>query len=174
VTGAFGRSRPDLGDFQPPTLETLPEAVARNVAIARAWTRTRIMGVVKADGYGHGACTVAQGRGRRRGEWLGTTDIAEASELRATGLTLQIPHPRVQDGIESVGRPSFSWPSSALGAREGAETPTHGWPVRWADITDGKRQELSGGAYAWVLDHAGRSLQDRGGPVALGDEVDAE
>ena len=52
---------PDLGDFQPPTLETLPEAVARNVAIARARTRARIMAVVKANEYGHGACTVAQG-----------------------------------------------------------------------------------------------------------------
>ena len=60
MTGAFGRSRPELGDFQPPTLETLPEGVARNVAIARARTRTRIMAVVKVDGYVHGACTVAQ------------------------------------------------------------------------------------------------------------------
>ena len=60
MTGAFGRSCPDLGDFQPPTLETLPEAVARNVVIARARTRARIMAVVRADGYGHGACTVAQ------------------------------------------------------------------------------------------------------------------
>jgi hypothetical protein len=41
VTGAFGRSCPDLGDFQPPTLETLPEAVAWNVAIVRARTRAR-------------------------------------------------------------------------------------------------------------------------------------
>jgi alanine racemase len=60
VTGSVGLSCPDLGDFAPPTLETLPDAVARNVAIARARTRARIMAVVKADGYGHGACTVAQ------------------------------------------------------------------------------------------------------------------
>jgi alanine racemase len=52
VTGAFGRSRPDLDDCQPPTLETLPEAVARNVAIARARTRARIMAVVKARATG--------------------------------------------------------------------------------------------------------------------------
>jgi alanine racemase len=129
VIGAFGRSRPDLGDFQPPTLETLPLAVARNVAIARAWTRARIMAVVKADGYGHGACTVAQAAVAAGAEWLGTTDIAEASEPRATGLNVQIPHSTMRDGLES-GRPSFSWPSSALGAREGAEKPTHGWPIR--------------------------------------------
>jgi Alanine racemase, N-terminal domain len=59
VTGAFGRSCRGLGDFQRPPLETLPEAVARNVAIARARTRARIMAVVKADGYGHAARTVA-------------------------------------------------------------------------------------------------------------------
>jgi alanine racemase len=90
VTGAFGRSCPDLGDLQPPTLKTLPEAVARNVAIARARTRARIMAVVKADGYGHGARTVAQAAVAAGAEWLGTTDIAEASELRAAGLTLPI------------------------------------------------------------------------------------
>jgi alanine racemase len=54
VTGAFRLPCRGLGDFQPPTLETLPEAVARNVAVARARTRARVTAVVKADGYGHG------------------------------------------------------------------------------------------------------------------------
>jgi len=89
VTGA-GRFCPDLGDVQPPTLQTVPEAVARNVAIARARTRARIMAVVKAHGYGHGACTVAQAAVAAEADWLGTTDIAGASELRATGLTVAI------------------------------------------------------------------------------------
>lgn len=86
----FGRSSPDLGDIRPPTLETRPEAVARNVAIARTRTRARIMAVVKADGYGHGARTVAQAAVAAGAEWLGTTDIAQASELRAAGLTVPI------------------------------------------------------------------------------------
>jgi alanine racemase len=90
VTGSVGLSCPDLGDFAPPTLKALPDAVARNVAIARARTRARIMAVVKADGYGHGACTVAQAAVAAGAEWLGTTDIAEASELRAAGLTVPI------------------------------------------------------------------------------------
>jgi len=90
VTGAFRRSCPHLGDAQPPTLETLPQAVAQNVAIARSRTRARIMAVVKADGYGHGACTVARAAVEAGAEWLGTTDIVEASELRATGLTVSI------------------------------------------------------------------------------------
>jgi alanine racemase len=71
-------------------LETLPEAVARNVAIARKRTRARIMAVVKADGYGHGAITVARAAVAAGAEWLGTTDIAAASELRAAGLTVPI------------------------------------------------------------------------------------
>jgi alanine racemase len=90
VKGAFRRSCPRLGDVQPPTLEPLPQAVAQNVAIARSRTRARIMAVVKADGYGHGACTVARAAVEAGAEWLGATDIVEASELRATGLTVPI------------------------------------------------------------------------------------
>jgi alanine racemase len=48
------------------------------------------MAVVKGDGYGHGACTVAQAAAAARAEWLGTTDIAKASELRTAGLTVPI------------------------------------------------------------------------------------
>jgi alanine racemase len=48
------------------------------------------MAVVKADGYGHGAITVAQAAVAAGAEWLGTTDIAAASELRAAGLTVPI------------------------------------------------------------------------------------
>ena len=64
MNGPFRRTYPHLGDARPPTLETLPQAVAQNVAIARSRSRARIMAVVKADGYGHGACTVAPAAGR--------------------------------------------------------------------------------------------------------------
>ena len=90
MTPATGPSRPDPGDIPPPTLETLPEAIAKNIAIARARTRSRIMAVVKADGYGHGAISVAQAAIAAGAEWLGTTDIAAASELRAAGITVPI------------------------------------------------------------------------------------
>jgi alanine racemase len=76
------------------------------VAIARGRTRAGIMAAVKADGYEHGARTVAQAAVAAGAEWLGTTDIAEASEPRATGLTVQIPHSTVQDGLESAAAPS--------------------------------------------------------------------
>lgn len=90
MTGPARPLRPGAGEVTPPTLETLPEAVARNVAIARRRTRARIMAVVKADGYGHGAGTVARAAVAAGAEWLGTTDIAEAAELRAAGLTVPI------------------------------------------------------------------------------------
>jgi alanine racemase len=34
----------------PPTLQTITAAISKNIAIARARTRSRIMAVVKADG----------------------------------------------------------------------------------------------------------------------------
>lgn len=71
------------------------------------------MAVVKADGYGHGACTVAQATVAAGAEWLGT-DVAEVSELRATGFTVQIPHSTVQDGLESAAVPPSRSPRQAL------------------------------------------------------------
>ncbi|MDQ0895968.1 alanine racemase [Agromyces ramosus] len=82
--------RPGLRHLSQPTLQTLSEAVAQNVAIARRRTRARIMAVVKADGYGHGAIAVAKAAVAAGADWLGTTDIADASRLRAAGLTVPI------------------------------------------------------------------------------------
>jgi alanine racemase len=73
-----------------PALQTIPEAIGRNVAIARARTRSPIMAVVKADGYGHGAVTIARAAVSAGATWLGTTDVAEAVALRAAGLTVPI------------------------------------------------------------------------------------
>ena len=71
------------GTFPPPTLQTLPVAVTANVVEIRARTRSTIMAVVKADGYGHGAVTVAKAAVAAGAGWLGTTSVAEASALRA-------------------------------------------------------------------------------------------
>lgn len=48
------------------------------------------MAVVKADGYGHGAGTVAKAAVAAGAGWLGTTSVAEASALRAAGLEVPI------------------------------------------------------------------------------------
>ena len=90
MTSTLGISHPGSVDLRPPTLHTIPGAIGKNIAIARARTRSRIMAVVKADGYGHGAITVARAAVAAGAEWLGTTDIAEASRLRAAGLTVPI------------------------------------------------------------------------------------
>ena len=48
------------------------------------------MAVVKADGYGHGAVTVARAAVAAGAGWLGTTSVAEACALRAAGLAVPI------------------------------------------------------------------------------------
>lgn len=48
------------------------------------------MAVVKADGYGHGAVTVAKAAVAAGAGWLGTTSVAEASALRAARLAVPI------------------------------------------------------------------------------------
>jgi alanine racemase len=77
------------------------------------------MAVVKADGYGHRAISVAQAAIAAGAEWLGTTDIAAASELRAAGITVPIltslnpsgvdAEAAAADQIESRSAPSTNW-----------------------------------------------------------------
>jgi alanine racemase len=90
MSSIIGISQPLSVSLQPSTLQTIPEAIGKNIAIARTRTRSRIMAVVKADGFGHGAITVAQAAIAAGADWLGTTDVAEASRLRAAGLTAPI------------------------------------------------------------------------------------
>lgn len=90
MAGILAESRPARGEFPGPTLTTLPEAIAGNIATLRARTRAHIMAVVKADGYGHGATTVARVAVAAGVDWLGTTDLAEGFALRAAGLTVPI------------------------------------------------------------------------------------
>lgn len=75
-----------LSRLHAPTLQTIPDAVVANVVRMRSATRTRIMAVVKADGYGHGAVEVARAAVAGGATWLGVTDAADATELRAAGL----------------------------------------------------------------------------------------
>ncbi len=103
MTSTLGRSQPSPVDLLPPTRQTSPEVIATNLAIARARTRSRIMAVVKADGYGHGAITVARAAIAAGAEWLGTTDIAKASRLRAAGLTVPILTWLNPSGVDAEG-----------------------------------------------------------------------
>lgn len=51
---------------------------------------TELMTVVKADAYGHGACTVAHAALKAGATWLGVATIPEGIELRSSGITAPI------------------------------------------------------------------------------------
>ncbi|GAB3076084.1 alanine racemase [Intrasporangium mesophilum] len=61
-------------------------AIAANVRALRAAAGTRLMAVVKADAFGHGAVPVARTCLAAGASWLGVTRIAEALELRQAGI----------------------------------------------------------------------------------------
>lgn len=94
--------RVTLSRMHPPALQTLPAAVAANVARIREATDARIMAVVKADGYGHGAVTVAQAALGAGAEWLGITDAADAAALRAAGIDAPILAWLNPSGVDAV------------------------------------------------------------------------
>ena len=52
--------------------------------------QTQLMAVVKADGYGHGAVTVASEVVRHGATWLGVATVSEAIELRDAGIDAPI------------------------------------------------------------------------------------
>lgn len=67
------------------------DAIAHNVReLKNRMGETRVMVVVKAGGYGHGAVPVAQVAVDNGADWLGVADIAEALELRAAGITAPV------------------------------------------------------------------------------------
>jgi alanine racemase len=67
-------------------------AIAHNVKELRRITRpdARLMGVVKANAYGHGAVEVARCALQNGAEWLGVARIDEAIQLRDAGIKAPI------------------------------------------------------------------------------------
>ncbi|KUK48035.1 MAG: Alanine racemase [Actinobacteria bacterium 66_15] len=65
---------------RPAWVEVDENAIAHNVRTLKALTppRTRFMAVVKADGYGHGALTVARAALRAGADHLGVATVDEA------------------------------------------------------------------------------------------------
>lgn len=63
-------------------------AIARNVARIREIVGTpKLLAVVKAGGYGHGAVAVARAALAGGADWLGTADLREAVALREAGIS---------------------------------------------------------------------------------------
>jgi len=90
MTTLLAPERATRSRLHAPMLCTLPDAVTENMRRLRSATAARIMAVVKADGYGHGAVPVARAAVAAGAEWLGVTDVAEAVVLREAGLDLPI------------------------------------------------------------------------------------
>lgn len=66
-------------------------AVRHNVGVLRAAApRSELMVVVKAEGYGHGAATVARAALAAGASWLGVTTLDEALDLRTAGITAPV------------------------------------------------------------------------------------
>ncbi|RCV51454.1 alanine racemase [Marinitenerispora sediminis] len=73
----------------PPTAEALVDlgAVRTNIEVLRDRARNAdVMGVVKADGYGHGMVPVARAMVAAGAAWLGTALVEEALQLRRAGI----------------------------------------------------------------------------------------
>ncbi|MFT9848899.1 alanine racemase [Aneurinibacillus sp. REN35] len=68
------------------------DAIGENIQTFRKHIpqEAKIMAVVKADGYGHGAYEVAQRALAEGAEWLGVALLDEALELRTQGITAPI------------------------------------------------------------------------------------
>jgi len=77
-------------ETSPPRAEAVvdTDAIAANVALVRARLSpgTRLMAVVKADGYGHGMLPVARTVLAAGAEWLGVATPDEALVLRRAGI----------------------------------------------------------------------------------------
>ena len=67
-------------------------ALAHNVRSIKAWLspKTKLMAVVKADAYGHGAVTVAQTALANGADCLAIATLAEGVELRQAGIDASI------------------------------------------------------------------------------------
>jgi len=72
----------------PPTAEAAVDldAIGANIRLIARISGTRVMAVVKADGFGHGLVPVARAALAGGATWLGVTSAAEALALREAGL----------------------------------------------------------------------------------------
>ena len=65
-------------------------AIAHNIGILRAQSDAKLMAVVKADAFGHGAVEVSRSAIAAGAAWLGVATVDEALQLRRAGLTVPI------------------------------------------------------------------------------------
>jgi alanine racemase len=71
-------------------LEIDLDAIRDNVRAVKEMTATRVMAVIKANGYGHGALQVAHAATEAGADWCGVARMEEALALRENGITSEI------------------------------------------------------------------------------------
>ena len=65
-------------------------AVAHNLSTLRKLAGVKVLGVVKADAYGHGMVPVAKKLEAEGVDFIGVADLSEAVTLRSAGITSRI------------------------------------------------------------------------------------
>lgn len=105
MTGLATAPAPALGSG--PLLAIDLGAIADNTRFLAARASGELMAVVKADGFGHGACDVARTALANGATWLGVTSLAEAWTLRDAGLSAPVLswlNPVDADFASAIGR----------------------------------------------------------------------
>lgn len=101
-----------LETFRPTVAEIDLDAFARNVAAIRSRLpeRTRLIAVLKADAYGHGAVPLARRCEKEGVAMLAVALLEEARELRSSGVSLPILilGPLVPRQVEIAARAGFT------------------------------------------------------------------
>ena len=95
-------------------------AIRQNVRAMRAQVpgETRLLAVVKADAYGHGAVQVAKAALSAGASWLAVARVEEGAELRAAGITAPI----LVLGLSSAAEAA---PAAEMGITLTVCTPDH-------------------------------------------------
>ena len=79
-------------NIRPTRAEIYLDNIVHNLSEVKRWVgkKVKIMGVVKANAYGHGACQVAKVLIENGVSYLGVATIEEALELRECGINIPI------------------------------------------------------------------------------------
>jgi len=71
-------------------LEVDLSVIKNNIKQIKNMTGTRVMAIIKANGYGHGVLAVAEAAAQAGTSWLGVARIEEALNLRAAGIESEL------------------------------------------------------------------------------------
>lgn len=79
-----------MKNYGPAWIEVDLDVIRQNVVSCQSFLKTKLLAVVKADGYGHGAIEVAKIMEEEAVDYLGVATIFEALELRKHNIKMPI------------------------------------------------------------------------------------